>query len=219
MLELNKIYQGNCFELTKQVEDKSIDLVVTDPPWNVGKDYGDYKDNLSKEEYKNLIYLLKDLWDKKANGRVAIVLGSEILKQWWDVFPDAKIIIVRLGALVLTRKKNMHLQWKAVLTTCKSNDFSIDLWTDIRWPGEGYFFNEPRYGHPTMTPLKLTKRLVRLFSKENDIILDPFTGIGTTPVACEEMGRNFIGMELNQKYVDIANKRLANTYFQQELIK
>ncbi|GAG67241.1 unnamed protein product, partial [marine sediment metagenome] len=42
----------------------------------------------------------------------------------------------------------------------KSNKWMPDLWDDIRWPGEGYFYNEPRFGHPAMTPLKLAKRCI-----------------------------------------------------------
>jgi len=189
-------------------------VVVTDPIWNVGKDYGEYKDNLSQKEYGDLIIKLKKEWSRVANGKVAIVLGSEILKTWWDIWEEAKIIIVKLGAIVLTRKNNMHLQWKAILSTCLSNEFSTDLWEDIRWPGEGYFFNEPRYGHPAMTPLKLMKRLIYLFSKEGDLILDTYMGVGTTAVAAKQLGRRFIGFEINPKYVDIANQRLS-----QEMLK
>lgn len=206
---INKIISGDCLEIMKEMPDKSIDLIITDPPWNVKKDYGIYKDSLSEGEYKNFIFQLKELWQKKANGKVAIILGSEILKTWWDIFPKAKIIIIKLGAIVLTRKNNFHLQWKAVLTTCMSNKFQTDLWEDIRWPGEGYFFNEPRYGHPAMTPLKLTKRLIRLFSKEGDIVYDPFMGVGTTARAAKDLKCNFIGTEINPDYCRIAEERLA----------
>jgi len=206
---INKIICGDCLEVMEEMPDGCVDLIVTDPPWNVKKDYGIYKDNLSAKEYRDYIYQLKDLWQEKANGKVAVILGSEILKPWWDIFQDAKIIIVKLGAIVLTRKNNFHLQWKAVLTTCKSSEFSTDLWEDIRWPGEGYFFNEPRYGHPAMTPLKLMKRLIRLFSKEGDIICDPFNGVGTSTRATKDLKNNFIGIEINPDYCKIAEERLA----------
>ena len=123
---INKVICGDCLEIMKGIPDGSVDLVITDPPWNVRKDYGIYQDKLYPKEYRGLILNLRDIWDQKANGRVAIILGSEILKDWWDIFPEAKIVIVRLGAIVLTRKNNMHLQWKAVLTTCLSGEFSTD---------------------------------------------------------------------------------------------
>ncbi len=208
---INKIVLNNCLDLMREIPDGSVDLIITDPPWNVGKDYGTYKDDLSKKEYQQLIRDLKSEWDRIANGRVAIVLGSEILKDWWDVYVDAKIIIVKLGAIVLTRKNNMHLQWKAVVTTCNSNKFTTDNWEDIRWPGEGYYFDEPRYGHPAMTPLKLMGRLINLFSNENDLIFDPYMGVGTTAVAAMLLKRRYIGCEIDAKYLDTARKRIANT--------
>jgi len=221
IIESDNIYCGDCLELMKQMGDKSVNLIITDPPWNVGKDYGTYKDNLSYDKYTALIISLKREWNRIADGKVIIVLGSEILKQWWDVFPEAKIIIVKLGAIVLTRKKNMHLQWKAILTTCESNEFSTDLfenyWEDIRWLGEGYFFNEPRYGHPCMTPLKLMKRLCLMFSSENDLILDPFLGYGTTTVACIHTSRRYIGFEIDPTYFEIAKKRIESEKMQLKL--
>ena len=208
------LYLGDCLEYMKSMPDKSVDAVITDPPWNVGKDYGTYKDNLSYSEYTELIKKLRGEWERIANNRVSIVLGSEILKQWWDEYSEAKIIIVKLGAIVLTRKNNMHLQWRAILSTCMSNDFATDLWEDIRWPGEGYFFNEPRYGHPAMTPLKLMKRLVNLFTQPGDTIFEPFMGSGTTGVACMQLGRNFIGCEIDPTYYAIAEKRIKQAQMQ-----
>ena len=209
-----ELYLGDCLEYMKSMPDKSVDAVITDPPWNVGKDYGTYKDNLSYSEYTELIKKLRGEWERIANNRVSIVLGSEILKQWWDEYSEAKIIIVKLGAIVLTRKNNMHLQWRAILSTCMSNDFATDLWEDIRWPGEGYFFNEPRYGHPAMTPLKLMKRLVNLFTQPGDTIFEPFMGSGTTGVACMQLGRNFIGCEIDPTYYAIAEKRIKQAQMQ-----
>jgi len=208
------LYLGDCLEYMKSMPDKSVDAVITDPPWNVGKDYGTYKDNLSYSEYTELIKKLRGEWERIANNRVSIVLGSEILKQWWDEYSEAKIIIVKLGAIVLTRKNNMHLQWRAILSTCMSNDFATDLWEDIRWPGEGYFFNEPRYGHPAMTPLKLMKRLVNLFTQPGDTIFEPFMGSGTTGVACMQLGRKFIGCEIDPGYFAIAEKRIKQAQMQ-----
>ncbi len=68
---------------------------------------------------------------------------------------------------------------------------------------------EIRYAHPTQKPLKLFHRLIEKYTKETDIILDPFMGSGTTAVACKQLNRNFIGFELNPDYCKIAEKRLA----------
>jgi DNA modification methylase len=212
------LYLGDCMDVMKGMEDNSVDTVITDPPWNVGKDYGIYKDNLSYEKYTELIKNLKMEWARVTKeNQYCIVLGSEILKQWWDEYPEAKVIIVKLGAIVLTRKNNMHLQWKPIITTCTSNEFATDLWEDIRWPGEGYYFNEPRYGHPAMTPLKLMKRLISRFTSNDNIVIDPFLGVGTTGVAAVQSGRKFIGIEIEPKYFEIAKKRIQEAQMQLRL--
>jgi site-specific DNA-methyltransferase (adenine-specific) len=71
--------------------------------------------------------------------------------------------------------------------------------------------------HPTVKPIKLMSWLVRLVSKKDDTVLDPFMGSGTTGVACKQLDRNFIGIELNEEYIVIAEKRIAHQLIQGEL--
>ena len=68
-----------------------------------------------------------------------------------------------------------------------------------------------RKRHPAPFPEILIKRIVKLFTFIGESILDPFMGSGTTGVACKELGRNFIGIEINKEYCDIASKRIDNT--------
>lgn len=65
--------------------------------------------------------------------------------------------------------------------------------------------------HPTQKPLSILKKLIEVSSKEGDIVLDPFMGIGSTAIACKELKRKFIGCELDMEYVKIANKRINFT--------
>jgi len=67
---------------------------------------------------------------------------------------------------------------------------------------------ERRYKHPTQKPLKLIKYIIRKYTKKDDIILDPFLGSGTTAVACKELGRRYIGIEISEKYCEIAKNRI-----------
>ena len=62
--------------------------------------------------------------------------------------------------------------------------------------------------HPTMKDIKIIKHLIELLSNENDTVLDCFMGSGTTGVACKELNRNFIGIELDEKYFEIAKERI-----------
>ena len=66
------------------------------------------------------------------------------------------------------------------------------------------------YKHPTIKPLDIIEKLIRNSSNENGIILDPFMGSGTTGVACVKNKRNFIGIEINKEYYNIARNRIEN---------
>lgn len=76
-----------------------------------------------------------------------------------------------------------------------------------------------KFGHPTIKPLNIVKNLIINSSQENDLIYDPFMGSGTTGVACKELGRNFIGCEIDKNYFEIAKKRIDSVNEQSELIK
>jgi site-specific DNA-methyltransferase (adenine-specific) len=66
--------------------------------------------------------------------------------------------------------------------------------------------------HPTQKPLELMRRLIALCTLEGDTVLDPFCGSGTTGVACVSLGRNFLGIDLDQSYLDLATKRIESVY-------
>ena len=78
-----------------------------------------------------------------------------------------------------------------------------------RYPISVLEFNNVRNGdHPTQKPNDLLEYLIKTYTNENDIILDPFMGSGTTGVACKKLNRNFIGIELDKNYFDIAKDRI-----------
>lgn len=206
--EMNRVYQKDTLLFSSTLANKSINLVLTDPPYNVKKNYGVYKDNLPTEQYWKWCKELVDEWKRISDKKIVIVVGSKILREWWNLIPDAKLVIVKMGAISNNKEKNLHLQYHPVLTTVESNTKYYDLWNDIRWPGEGYFFNEERYGHPAMTPLKLMRRCVQFFSNENDIVYEPFCGVGTVPVACQLLNRRWLATELNPNYIETTNERI-----------
>jgi DNA modification methylase len=205
------LYQDDCLDILPTLAAGSVDAVITDPPYNVGINYSPLvNDRLKDKDYLELINIHIDHYQRLSNGNMAIVLGSKILKRWWDFIPDAKLIVVRMGAVSDNKIKGLTLQYHPILTTMTSNISARDLWEDIRWPGEGYFFNEDRYGHPAMTPLKLALRLIGYYTNPDQIILDPFMGSGTTGVAAVQLGRKFIGIEIDPGYFEIAKKRIED---------
>ena len=201
------IYHGDCREILPTLP--KVDLVLTDPPYNVGIDYGkESTDTLSLEDYENNIKLLKSLIDCEY---WAILLGSktETLLTWWKCFPDAKQIVIRVGATVNTVLRGFRPQYRVMLTTRDSNKWWSDHWEDIRFPGEGYFFNEQRYSHPCHAPLKLMIKALECLTLPSELVLDPFVGIGTTLRAAKDLNRHCIGIEIEEKYCEIAAKRCS----------
>jgi len=202
---LGKLYHGDCLEIMPELE--QVDLVITDPPYNVGIKYANTNDKLTAEEYVAGILAFRS---KIGAADLMVLLGSktETLLTWWQLFSSAKQIIIRVGASVNTVLGGMRPQYRSLLTTRKSNKWWSDLWEDIRFPGEGYYYNEQRFDHPCHAPLRLMKKCVEGFSSAEELILDPFIGIGTTAVACEYYGRKWIGIEISEKYCEIAAKRI-----------
>jgi len=208
-----ELYLGDCLEVMKTIPDKSIDLVLTDPPYNVNINYGTISDDLKKEDYIWFIKEFRKEVNRLSDGNIILLLGckTDIILNWWKAFPDASQTIIRVGASVNTSLSGMRPQYRPMLSTIPSQKWWSNLWEDIRFPGEGYFFNEPRYDHPCIAPLKWAKKCLEAFSLSTWAILDPFMGSGTTGVACKELGRNFIGIEIEPKYFEIAQRRINQT--------
>lgn len=85
--------------------------------------------------------------------------------------------------------------------------------TDVDYPISIIRVSNPNVGlqHPTEKPIALCKALIRLYSNENDVVLDNCFGYGSTAIACKKLNRNFIGIEISKEYCDVANQRLRNT--------
>ena len=87
------------------------------------------------------------------------------------------------------------------------NDEEFKSWVNAKWsiaPER----DMKKYGHPAMFPEKLVERVLKLFTYEGDIILDPFNGVGTTTLVSHKFNRKYLGIELSEKYCKTANKRI-----------
>jgi site-specific DNA-methyltransferase (adenine-specific) len=203
------IVNRDCLEYMRGMGSKSVDFVFYDPPYNAKKDYGIYKDNLDEREYKQWMTDVYREAERISRGGVSILVGSKLTRLFFEILPpNAKLIVIHKRA-VGVMMGGYFLQYVSLFSTAKPLKKTKDLWDDIRLPGEGYFFREPRFKHPGLTSLKLTERILEVFTKEGDLVFDPFSGVGTTAVACKTLGRNFIGTELNQEYIEVANQRLC----------
>ena len=211
MFELNKIYNLDALEGLKKMPEKSVDLVFFDPPYNVNKDYGVYKDNLPQDSYEKFMKEILEESKRISKRGVCVYIDWKHFALFWQkLLPEAEPIIIykRSSGFIFSKLKIMQ-HHHIILTTAKALIPVKSVWDDIRVYGEGYLFKEETFGHPAQTSLKATKRVIETFSMKGEIILDPFMGVGTTAVASKQLDRNFLGFEINPGYIEIANKRLA----------
>lgn len=258
-MEINKVYNGDCFELIKQLDDESIDLIVCDGPYGVTNNKWDKINNI--QEYNlNLIKLFSKVL--KNNGALYL-FGKHDCVDFIDYRPylrlNSKIIWYQPSRLAQGRTNyTNNYDIIAYFSKGKAKSFNLD---PIRVPQlvelehrlrvervpsvvNGKFhktkFNEDGKNpgdvwgdikqltykskelisrdllNTIQKPIKLIERIIKASSKEGDLVLDPFAGVGTTFVVCKDLKRNFVGFEINRDYAEICNKRINEVESRQE---
>lgn len=258
-LELNKIYNEDCISGMKKIKNNSVDIIICDPPYNIGKDFGNNSDKQNMTKYLEWC----DNWIKecirilKHNGTLYIYGFSEILS-----FIRVRIDInVRWIIWHYTNKVTPSLNFwqrthESILCCYKekpifNRDNVREPYTEnflknsvgkVRKSTKGRFSNgenetiytahengalprdvikisalaggagkKERVDHPTQKPLELCKKLIDASKNdENTLLVVPFAGSGSECVAAKKENINFIGFEINTKYIDICNDRLKN---------
>jgi len=207
MIEKNSIHCIDCLEGLKQLEDSSVSFIFTDPPYNMKKDYEVYKDDLSEDEYEDWMKEIVSEMKRVSNNNLSIFMSDKRLKFFWDMLPDAKLIIVHKRAIG-SFEKGYFSQHFGLLTTKEPVKRTHNVWNDVRLPGEGYFFKEERFSNPGLTSELLVKKIIKTFTEVGDLVLDPFVGSGTTSVVSKGLERDYIGFDINPEYLKIAEERL-----------
>ena len=201
---INKIHCCDCLDLMREMPDKCVDLVLTDPPYGIG--------------------------DKLCNG--GNINGNNVMQklywatEWEDVAPKQEYFdeIVRISKNQIIFGGNYFnlpptrgfIVWDKIKFSDRHSQVEY-IWTSFdcisrifKYCSNGGFVIKPedRHEHPTQKPLALMKWILEKYSDEGMTVLDPFLGSGTTAVACKKLGRNYIGIEKEPAYVEIALKRL-----------
>ena len=246
----NIVYKiGDCRKLLKEVPDSSVKLVVTSPPYNIGKSYGSYKDKIALNDWEDLIRdVTKDV------HRILTPDGSFFLNLSPVPFGKEKEILplpyigyqimrdegFKLRNMITWTFNNMQNcvnrlsgRYENIIWGVKDlNNYVFNL-DDIRIPyitkndkrlegGQGrnptdvWYFDRVNnmtkkklhLQHPTVYPLPMIMRILKMSSHPGDTILDPFVGSGTSLVAAKLLGRNGIGFELDEKYASEIEMRL-----------
>lgn len=197
---LNTVHCADCLDIMKQLPDKCIDLVLTDPPYGLG-------DKLSKGAGKH----------KNLRMRLDYESGSQ-----WDEKPDKNYFneIIRVSKNQIIWGGNYFalppcrgfIVWdkKQMMPTFSQVEYA---WTSFDKPSKMYsqrtIDEQETRCHPTQKPKNLMIWILQNYSTPGMTIFDPFAGSGTTAIACLETGRNYICIEKEPDYVEIINKRIA----------
>lgn len=238
-MELNKIYNEDYLVGLQKVQDKSIDTVITDPPylfvkggmkndkWNIGKMSSDsyMNDKMSDFDETKINELLDSLAPKFKHGWNALFFCSELQIAYYLNY--AVTHKLRYNVLIWDREvKSMisrkffksHIDYivriygKGNSLNNVETDNKMDMYAKIRVGKQGNVTE-----HETEKPLNIITDFVQLLSNKGDTVLDPFMGSGTTAIACINTDRNFIGFEINEKYHNIANTRIQQTIYQKSI--
>lgn len=211
-MELNSIYQGDCIEFLPQLEDESVEMILTDIPYGVinRSDHG--LRNLNKGSADVATFPLEGFLDeciRVAKGSIYIFCGTEQVSCIREKLDDEG-----LSTRVIIWEKsnpsplNGQYLWLSGIELCiygKKSGATFNAHcrnTVLKYP---VVQNQL---HPTEKNLDLFKELIRVSSNEGDVVLDPCVGSGTSMVAASQLGRHYIGFDSNPKYVEITKERL-----------
>jgi site-specific DNA-methyltransferase (adenine-specific) len=217
------MFCSDCLEVMKGWPDGCVDLVLTDPPYNIGYGYDGYKDNLTEEAYIELLatfqYPFKTVmihYPEETMQYLVPALGPPDkviawcynshcprrfrLISFWNVLPCFEKVTQPFKN---PNDKRIVKKQNAGVAGCPVYDW----WADIQQVKN---VSLEKTEHPCPVPLRLMNRILKISSTEHDIILDPFCGSGTTCVAAKKLGRRYIGIEISEDYCQISKDRLIS---------
>ena len=231
---------------TSLVEDNSVDLVITSPPYNVDIQYNSHKDDVSYADYLEFSkkwmarcyewlkedgrFCLNVPLDKNKGGQQSVGADlTTIAKEtgfhyhstivWnegnisrrtaWGSWMSASApyVIAPVELIVVLYKEKWKKTSGSRVSDIERNEF-MD-WTNGLWAFNGE--SKKRIGHPAPFPVELPRRCVKLFSYVDDVVLDPFSGSGTTLIAAVSNNRKGIGIDVDRKYCELARKRILES--------
>lgn len=235
-----KLIHGDSLKELKNIASNSVDLVIADPPYNVGKDYGNKSD---KQDFDDYMAFSREWLSEchrvlKLDGTLYVFIGFRYISFLYQILEE------ELGMNFINwiswhytqgigKTKGFSPRHDDILMFSKSTKYKFNL-DEIRIPQKFYrkinnmrganpgdvwevshihYCQKGRQPHPTQKPEALIERMVLASSNEGDMVVDPFSGSGTTMRVCQQLNRNGVGIELNEEYVKQSEQRLASPFF------
>jgi len=230
---------GDCTKLLADIADESVDLIIADPPYNLGKDYGNTSDSRDREQYMQFTreWLGEAHRILKPTGSIYIFMGFRFISRLYLVLEDE--LDFHFNGWIswhytqgIGRTKGFSPRHDDILFFSKSRKFTFNL-DSVRIPQKFYrsrnnmrganpgdvwqfshvhYCQESRTGHPTQKPEGLIERMVLASSNEGELVIDPFAGSGTTLRVCQQTDRKSLGIELSEDYCQLIRQRLSQPF-------
>ena len=226
---------GDCLELMKDIDDNSVDLVVTDCPYHI---VSGGCSNIPRKDEPSGIFNRRNTYTKKNAKSGKLFDNNDIkFKDWlpeiYRVLKDGTHCYIMINARNLKElqqeAENVGFKFQNIIIWNKGNAtpnrYYLNAYEMILMLRKGKAKNINNMGcknivdiknirgnklHPTEKPVDLNELFILNSSKQGDTILDPFMGVGSCALACKNTNRNFIGIELDEKYFNIAKERIEN---------
>jgi len=235
-----KLICGDAVEEMRKLPDKSIRLIVTDPPYNLNKDYGNNQDNLQFEEY--IDFSRRWLTEAKRlltdDGTIYVFMGMRYISYIFNILEQELGMtfnswITWFYTQGIGKTRGFSPRHDDILMFTKSQKNFVFHLDDVRIPQKFYrsvnnmrganpgnvwefshmhYCNKSRKKHPTQKPEGLYERMILASSNPGDTILDPFVGSGTALRVCQQIDRNVIGIDINPEYIEMTKERLNEKF-------
>lgn len=208
---INQVICGDCLEAMKDIPNKSIDLILTDPPYGIGynqkarnrpheSEYQNIENDNNELNYKDIIKELQRISKK------LIIFGAH---NFYQDLPHRGRWLCWDKRLVKEADKMLGSAFELAWIDTDSGYFKM-----YRVQHGGAFNADTKFGdsykrcNPTQKPIELMMQIIHDFTRKVDIVLDPFCGSGSTLIAAKLLERRFIGIEISPKYCEISRRRL-----------
>lgn len=218
---------------------ESVDLIVADPPYNLGKDYGNNRDLRAWHEYEEFTrsWLTQSVRVLKNTGTIYVFMGVRFISDLFRIMEDDFLLnfngwITWHYTQGMGRRMGFSPRHEDILYFTKSTNYTFNL-DDVRVPQKYYrernnmaganpgdvwqfshvhYCSAEREQHPTQKPEALIERIIGASSNPTDLVLDPFVGSGTTCKVANVLGRKWIGIDINPEYINMAQRRIESTF-------
>ncbi len=214
-LPINEIVCGDCLGVMKDWPDNCVDLVVTSPPYNIGKDYEGYDDRKSWGDFMSwLLKIRREL--SRISENIVYIIGShnnfEFLTQLrQQPLGEQKTIILPTWSIVNPvevavyefQTRNRWSKQHKLPIVCNGT-IATYLPCVVGSAAGDMLYDK----HPCTFPVRFPIAFIESLSNKNDIIFDPFMGVGTTAVAAQQLKRRWIGCDISEEYCEIARQRI-----------